>query len=351
MGQYSEPFNSECRAFGRLKETGHEELALPCYGYVLLDEKHERKLQDKFELEVNGNSECPGAVDMRGLYPGERSGKLPPIRCILKKLAKHEDGGPGYTLKVSQKAKDLILYKDHPYAPPQNFSLANARKIIRNTIRLQQLGIFNLDIRREQFLDMQFCDFSTSITVPHYMSNPELNPRLNAKEIALMEQETFVHAMTDIWDFEDLLQTIEEKPLQKTKLRDNLVVFPRKARYAQRFPDMAYSLRPTARREQERQRAYALVDPRRFDWKAFACEEPGTVSKRRETLKLPRKPERWYFDCTPEKAAKLNEKFGLHSELRWLASDEGLIYPSRFFHESLEAKEKEIEEREKAIRA
>jgi Kinetochore Sim4 complex subunit FTA2 len=37
---YSEPFSAECRAFGRFKESGHEELAIQCFGYVLLDEEH-----------------------------------------------------------------------------------------------------------------------------------------------------------------------------------------------------------------------------------------------------------------------------------------------------------------------
>lgn len=45
---YSEPFSAECRAYGRLREAGWEELAVRCLGYVLLDEEHERVLKERF---------------------------------------------------------------------------------------------------------------------------------------------------------------------------------------------------------------------------------------------------------------------------------------------------------------
>lgn len=41
---YSDPFNNECRAFGRLREAGCEDLAVKCFGYVLLDEESEQQL-------------------------------------------------------------------------------------------------------------------------------------------------------------------------------------------------------------------------------------------------------------------------------------------------------------------
>lgn len=42
---YIEPFYAECRAFGRLHETGHQDLAIECYGYVLLDKQQEDVLR------------------------------------------------------------------------------------------------------------------------------------------------------------------------------------------------------------------------------------------------------------------------------------------------------------------
>lgn len=40
---YSEPFPAECRVFERLEEAVHPELAVRCFDYVLLDERHEQK--------------------------------------------------------------------------------------------------------------------------------------------------------------------------------------------------------------------------------------------------------------------------------------------------------------------
>ncbi|KIH94906.1 hypothetical protein SPBR_03732 [Sporothrix brasiliensis 5110] len=350
---YSDPFNSECRAFGRLKETGHEDLAIPCYGYVLLDEAHERKLQDKFELVLNGNCEWQTDHDMRGLYPCERSGKPPPIRCIVKKLAKLECGIEGHTMGVSKKGQALYLGSGRVNPKIGNFSVPAARKILRTLIHLHQLGIFHVDVRREQFLDGHFCDFSTAVTIPHFLTNPELNPRLNAEEMALMEHETFVYAMCDYWAFETMLcEDMCKEPRQTSRLKELVTVFPRWARYEEGYPLRVYNLRRTAVREQQRQRVYALVDPRKFDWKALAEVEPGMEARQRRKVTLPLRPERWYFDCTPEEAAELNERNPAYCTLEWFATEEGFIYPQhRFRGIRADKKVKELEEREEKARA
>lgn len=55
---YSDLFSCECRAFGRLREAGHEELAIGCFGYVLLDEDLERALHSRFpDISFNGNTQ------------------------------------------------------------------------------------------------------------------------------------------------------------------------------------------------------------------------------------------------------------------------------------------------------
>ncbi len=233
-----------------------------------------------------------------------------------------------------------------------NFSVANARKILRTTIRLHQLGIFHVDIRREQFLNNKFCDLSTAITVPHFLTNPELNPNLNAKEIALMERETFLLVMCDYWAFEIMLSDdICEEPVQTSKLTEMVPVFPRRAHYQMEFADPPYNLRRTARREQHRHHVYALADPRKFDWKAFAAVKLGMVAKQRRKVKLPTRPERWYLDCTPEDAAFLNKPHLAHIDLDWFATEEGLIYPSHRYREARDKKIKELEEREKNTQA
>lgn len=253
---------------------------------------------------------------------------------------------------VSKKGTALYLGSGRVNPKLGNFSVSNARKILRTTIRLHQLGIFHVDIRREQFLDNKFCDLSTAITVPHFLTNPELNPKLNAKEIALMEHETFQLVMCDYWAFEIMLSDdICEEPVQKSKLTEMVPVFPRRAHYQMEFADRPYDLRRTAQREQHRHHVYALADPRKFDWKAFAAVKPAMVAKQRRKVKLPTRPERWYLNCTPEEAAFFNKVHLTHIILDWHATKEGLVYPAHRLRQGPVSKIKELEERDKNTQA
>ncbi|CAK7227114.1 hypothetical protein SCUCBS95973_006433 [Sporothrix curviconia] len=283
LAQYSEPFNAECRAFGRLHEAGYPELALPCYGYILLDEENERRLQDKFNLEFNGDSEY-SEEDMRGRFLGEQSGKPPPIRCILKAF--------GYTHSRDDQTT--------------NFPVPLVRRLIRETTQLQQLGIFYHDMRLENLVNDKLGDFSTAITVPHFLTNPELNPHLSAEQIADLERETFSRTINDYWNFIEMFCHMEDNPGQRSKLREKVPVLPgfRVASNSKRL-----ALRDTPRRKLERQRVHTKVDPRRYDWKAAAAAaETRGVGKRHKRKTLPAMPDPWYLDCTLEMAAKLNRQ-------------------------------------------
>ncbi|KAK0610729.1 hypothetical protein DIS24_g12031 [Lasiodiplodia hormozganensis] len=176
---YSEPFNAECRAFGRLRESGHEDLAVQCFGYVLLDEKHEHIIMSQFSdknLEFNGNGENPGIDDMRSRFLG-RHGKPPPLRGIIKALGK----------------------ADEPLRK------RSARKLYQSIVSLQQLGIINIDVAHRQLIDGKFADFSTAITTPHFITTPELNPRLTPEWISAMEFETFQFSINDFWAFDNMV--------------------------------------------------------------------------------------------------------------------------------------------------
>ncbi|KAJ4307261.1 hypothetical protein N0V88_000643 [Collariella sp. IMI 366227] len=53
---------------------GHEDLAVSCFGYVLLDKEHERTMMEQFrdlELELRGNAGNPGMEETRSLYLGQ----------------------------------------------------------------------------------------------------------------------------------------------------------------------------------------------------------------------------------------------------------------------------------------
>ncbi|CAK7222615.1 hypothetical protein SEUCBS140593_004959 [Sporothrix eucalyptigena] len=309
LARYSEPFNCECRAFARLQETGHTYLALECYGYVLLDEEHERVLQEKFQLEFNGNMDDPGLEDMRGRFLGERSGKAPPIRGILKELGK-----PG----------------DNNEDDPPNLTVAAARKILQDTIAFQQLGIIYLDVRRNQLFDNRFCDLSTAVTIPHFIATPELNPKLSQDEKTMLERETFRISRSDYTSFIQLLLVASLDKRQTSKVLDKIPVFPAADRESGTYTER-YNMRSSRRRQQEAVGVFTYVDPRKYDWKATSSKTNGirrTGKRRRMTAqyRIPAHPQRWYCDFPPEKAQEIKYWFAHQFALEYRVTI-GLVFP------------------------
>ncbi|KAG7292935.1 hypothetical protein NEMBOFW57_002980 [Staphylotrichum longicolle] len=309
--EYSEPFSAECRAYGRLQEAGHEDLAVPCFGYVLLDERHERAVMDKFsdlDLDFNGNGDYPGYYDMRSRFLG-RDGRAPPIRGIVKALGRAEE----------------------------HMRTSDARRILREVVSLQQLGIFHVDVAHRQLIDGKIADFSTAVTTPHFLTNPELNPSLTPEWISAMEFETFRFCLADYWQFDDM---VEEWNDEHDDPRDKVKV---SALPGTRGRQSTYGLRSTPSRE----RVYSLVDPRRLGWGASATlssrrvagggtgqkGDGGTGGVSGRAISKPRRrlvarPPRWYYDCDPQTAAKLKTTRGYSLTLSWWAKD-GLIFPRK----------------------
>lgn len=258
---YSEPFSCECRAFGRLQEDGCDELAVRCFGYLLLDEEHERAMMNQFshlDLEFNGNIEYPGAEDMRSRFLG-KDGRPPPIRGIVKEFG-HGD---------------------------EDLRTRDVRRILRDVIRLQQLGIIDIDVAHRQLIGGKLCDFSTAITVPHFVTTPELNPCLTPEWISAMEFETFQFSINDYWDFDEMVRLWNEEH-ENRKNKISVHAFP-----GGHGCQIKYDLRSTPSRE----RVYSLVNP-----------------------------PRWYYDCNNEVAASLKGKTSFRTSLKWEFKD-GLIFP------------------------
>ncbi|CAG9949076.1 unnamed protein product [Clonostachys rosea f. rosea IK726] len=304
---YSEPFTSECRAFGRLREAGCEELAVKCFGYVLLDEEHERAMLSQFSnVELNGSACCPGADDMRSRFLG-RDGRPPPIRGIVKEF------GPAM----------------------ENMRNLDMRRILRDMVGLQQLGIVHIDVADRQIIGGKISDFSTAMTVPHYLLTPELNPHLTPEWISAMEYEAFQFSLNDFMAFDEMARIWnDEHPEQKTKI--SFRALPSSYVYCE-----GYNLRSTPSREA----VYSLVDPRLYDWKASTVGEKtrstkgnvGTkksgsgkhsqgVSKSRRRLQA--KPPRWYYDCSQKTAADLKSIHNFTTSIEWVFRD-GHIFPQK----------------------
>lgn len=132
------------------------------------------KASNPWDISFNGNSESLDEEDMRSCFQ-DKNGRPPPIRGIVKEF--------GQGMKVLQ--------------------TRGARKIMRNMSRLQQLGIFNLDVGIRQMINNKWADFSQAFTVPHYLSNTELNPHLTPEMIADIEFEAFNICRNDYLVFDE----------------------------------------------------------------------------------------------------------------------------------------------------
>lgn len=313
---YSEPFSCECRAFARLQETGHDELALQCFGYILLDEKHEQIMMSQFkhlreliDLEFNGSLMQSGHEDLRSRFLG-RDGRPPPIRGIVKEFG-----------HVNEEVGKL--------------GTRDARRILRDVIQLQQLGIFNVDVASRQIISGKLCDFSTAVTSPHFLTNPELNPQLSPEWISAMEFETFQFAVNDYWQFDEM---VFEWNAEHEKEKIACCVFATHPSHRTR-----YNLRSTP----SRGRAYTLVDPRLYQWKTVVSSPKkiatrAMVRKRplsknasargeavsKASVRLQTKPPRWYLNCSSEVAADLKISRDFSTSLHWYYQD-GLIFPRK----------------------
>lgn len=130
---YADAFNSECRAYGRLQETGNEHLSIKCYGHVLLTADHEKELAEKGDIEA--------------LEHDSDEFKNLPLRAIVKEFV--PDG------------RRLYPYLDARKVP----------QMIRDLDSLHRIGIFIDDVRDPNYLRDLNVDFSRSKTVPHPLYN------------------------------------------------------------------------------------------------------------------------------------------------------------------------------------
>lgn len=131
MGQY-DPFNCECRAYGRLEETGRQLLASRCYGFVILGQDEEDDVVSRCSFEWNRR-------------PAQR--KLG-LRCLVKELMPAGEHFQGHMLE--QMRKDLI--------------------------GLHTLGIVVYDLREDNYMMSKIVDFSQAHVVPHHDLDMSIAP-------------------------------------------------------------------------------------------------------------------------------------------------------------------------------
>ncbi|KAI1345574.1 kinetochore Sim4 complex subunit FTA2-domain-containing protein [Xylaria sp. FL0043] len=120
-----DPFYAECRAFGSLvAKKKDDKLAVRCHGYVFLPRAVEQQIERQFGIsDWNRKAEDEGS----------------PLRAIVKDYIKWKTVCGRKTYGAMRK----------------------------NLEELNELGIYNMDVRKANYLGGRLFDFSIAITVPH----------------------------------------------------------------------------------------------------------------------------------------------------------------------------------------
>ncbi|TGJ79360.1 hypothetical protein E0Z10_g9401 [Xylaria hypoxylon] len=173
-----DPFINECRAYGRLHEVNKTDFAAKCYGYLLLEPKDNESVE-KSDLQgvawaKSENWKHDGPID-----------KVP-IRTIVKEYIESE----------------------RAFAPEM------IPRMLQSLKALHKYGIIHRDIRAANYKEGLLVDFSSALTVPHYLADVELSyvpiDRIYGYEVH--DANDFDH-MIDEWnndhEMERTLETIQ----------------------------------------------------------------------------------------------------------------------------------------------
>lgn len=254
---------------------------------MLLDEDNERTIYSRFpETSFNGDFDnCAGSDDeVRRRFVGP-DGRPPPIRGVVKELGIQPDESELQSALLTKILDDLRL--------------------------LQQLGIMSIDVATRQIISGKLCDFSTAITIPHFITTPELNPSLTPEMRAAMELETFGLTNDDYLNFDNMIYSWNNK-YAKEKGPIAVRAYPGGNGTP---PLRRYELRNPVARE----RVFTYVDPRRYNWKR---RTKGTSARLRA------KPPIWVYHCgdSPSLLRRLRCRYQSSGLLSWEYKD-GLIFP------------------------
>ena len=134
---YFDPFSCECRAYGRLKQEGREDLAGRAHGYLLLTP------QQAAEVEENSSglkySQQDYEQDGSNFWGRDAEHRHLPIRAIVKELV----------------------------SPKEPFTPENVPQIWNDLEDLHKLGILVRDINIFNYMGGKIIDFSRAWTTPH----------------------------------------------------------------------------------------------------------------------------------------------------------------------------------------
>lgn len=180
--KYMNPFYAECRAFGRLKEVGREDLAVKVYGYLKLDVvgRYKEQLLD-LAYATGGVSRFIKRVQdeekhIYRLFPAVPSEQNEPRYGILKDYIEE----PAFPTDPSQ---CYVYYARHMKLFPW---------MLGNLHLLHRYGIVVTDLYLGQYVEGILVDLGRAVTVPH-IDSPDfgLQPAWTCASLAVYDMYAF----------------------------------------------------------------------------------------------------------------------------------------------------------------
>lgn len=136
---YLDPFNCECRVYGRLKQEQREDLAIRAHGYVLLTKDQEQRVTEGLNQDYTDWENHPEPLSCDGVFWRWEIHRHMLLRAIVKDYVEPTD--PWTAVQIPQMYADL---ED-----------------------LHKLGILVRDIHRGNYLKGKLLDFSMAWTMYH----------------------------------------------------------------------------------------------------------------------------------------------------------------------------------------
>lgn len=247
---YLHPFGCEARAYGRLREQRLEYLAVRCYGYIMLNQKHQKRLREAMS---SGWEETWGC---------EPCHKGLPLRAIVKELLDPEMEVGDHQSPSSDRRRIEIAMKNRK----------SGSKLVGNLKKLHRNGILLRDINIGNILNGLYIDFSKAWTCPHpamtieQMENQETLRWYDQGESDASELDKLIDIWNEFHDFSDRIweRARADDEYMEGKLRSHTIPY----------------------RDRKRKWSWKVdgwrIMPARFDWKAAERkrQELETASER-----------------------------------------------------------------------
>lgn len=163
---YYDAFNAECRAYGRLKELGQEELAVRVYGYISLPIT--RDVLGKMKEAMKKNADWRSGFCQGGFHEPQEA------------LGDYRRGEDDSSWRLMGILKDWVGPKYHELAEAGIVLRQQKswfRTMFSNLKKIHRCGIIVQDVKLDQFVDGKIVDFSCAITIPHLYGPDGICPR------------------------------------------------------------------------------------------------------------------------------------------------------------------------------